>query len=301
MSDQPENPFPTSPLESNRAALAEMLAQTELYRTSQEYLDLLAFIARLGHFSPFNALLLRIQKPGLVWAASAYHWATRFERRVKPGSRPLLILWPFAPVALVYDLEDTEGPDLPVAVAQIFRATGTVTEKRMRKWIGLLSGRGFSVDFRDWGPGRAGQVNRKPPDQGTEGNIRYNILINRDHDPNVQFASLAHELGHVFLGHLGKDNDRFITDAHFLPLPRQELEAESVSYLVCRRWGVDSRADTYLVDYTKPGTDVARVDLDRITRAAGQVEAALNIGAKTVFRPVERKKKGIMLIGLETK
>jgi len=124
----PETPDP----DSNRAVLAEMLAQTRLYRTSQEYLDLLAFVARLGHFSPFNALLLRIQKPGLVWAASAYHWATRFERRVKRDARPLLILWPFAPVALVYDLVDTEGLELPAAVKDIFRATGHVTEARRR-------------------------------------------------------------------------------------------------------------------------------------------------------------------------
>jgi hypothetical protein len=28
------------------------------------------------------------------------------------GARPLLILWPFGPVALVYDVMDTAGKDL---------------------------------------------------------------------------------------------------------------------------------------------------------------------------------------------
>jgi hypothetical protein len=227
--------------------LAEMLAQTRLYRTSQEYLDLLAFVAGLGHFSPFNALLLGIQKPGLVWAASAYHWATRFERRVKRDARPLLILWPFAPVALVYDLVDTEGLELSAAVKDIFRATGPVTEGRLRGWMERLARSRISVKYADWGQGRAGEVGRVDPAKGSDEPVRYEVRINQDHDPNVQFASLVHELGHIFLGHLGADQERFITDSGFLTLPQRELEAESVSYLVCSRWGVNSRADTYLV------------------------------------------------------
>ena len=37
---------------------------------------------------------------------------------IKEGVRPLLILWPFAPVTLVYDVDDTEGDELPADVAQ---------------------------------------------------------------------------------------------------------------------------------------------------------------------------------------
>src|SRR5437879_11391546 len=47
------------------------------------------------------------------FAASAFDWRERFGRKPKEGARPLLILWPFGPVALVYDLMDTDGRDLP--------------------------------------------------------------------------------------------------------------------------------------------------------------------------------------------
>ena len=74
-----------------------------------------AFIAEKNKTAaaPFNAMLLQVQKPGLTYAASAADWRLRFGRKPKEGARPLLILWPFAPVALVYDVMDTEGEDLP--------------------------------------------------------------------------------------------------------------------------------------------------------------------------------------------
>ena len=70
-------------------------------------------MVRLRNFAPFNAMLLQVQKPGLTYAASAADWRTTFKRKPKEGARPLLILWPFGPVALVYDVIDTEGKELP--------------------------------------------------------------------------------------------------------------------------------------------------------------------------------------------
>lgn len=47
---------------------------------------------------------------------SAYEWLQIFNRTIREGARPLIILWPFCPVAFVYDLEDTAGELLPDAV-----------------------------------------------------------------------------------------------------------------------------------------------------------------------------------------
>lgn len=99
--------------ESTRALLDQLLADSRLYRTSQDYKELLEFAARLRNFAPFNAMLLQLQKPGLRYAASARDWCERFGRRPKEDARSLIILWPFGPVALVYDVIDTEGRPLP--------------------------------------------------------------------------------------------------------------------------------------------------------------------------------------------
>ena len=99
--------------EAARSLLDRLLTDSRLYTRSKDYKDLLDFVVRLRNFAPFNAMLLQVQKPGLRFAASALDWTERFGRTPKEGTRPLLILWPFGPVALVYDLLDTEGEDLP--------------------------------------------------------------------------------------------------------------------------------------------------------------------------------------------
>jgi hypothetical protein len=99
--------------DATRSLLDQLLEDSRLYRTSKDYKDLLDFVVRLRNFAPFNAMLLQVQKPGLSYAASARDWRERFGRHPKEGARPLLILWPFGPVALVYDVQDTEGKPLP--------------------------------------------------------------------------------------------------------------------------------------------------------------------------------------------
>ena len=118
-----------------RSLLTQLLDDSKLYKEGKNYKELLDFINSLSNFAPFNVFLLHIQKPGLRFAASEHDWKKRFNRTIKEGGRPLLILWPFAPVALVYDVEDTEGDDLPADVAQAFRATGEMTEKYIQTFI----------------------------------------------------------------------------------------------------------------------------------------------------------------------
>ena len=70
-------------------------------------------------------MLLQLQKPGLRCAASAFDWRECFGRAIKDGARPLLIFWPFGPVATVYDVQDTKGKKLPDEV-NCFVAQGKV-------------------------------------------------------------------------------------------------------------------------------------------------------------------------------
>ncbi|MDK4202089.1 hypothetical protein QKY98_23460, partial [Pseudomonas sp. HR1] len=85
--------------EAARSVLDQLIEDSRLYRTSADYQQLLDFTVKLKNFAPFNAMLLQIQKPGLQHAASAYEWREKFNRKPKRGARPLLILWPFGPVA----------------------------------------------------------------------------------------------------------------------------------------------------------------------------------------------------------
>jgi hypothetical protein len=119
-------------VESTRSLLDQLLSDAKLYTTTDAYRELLDFAVRLRDFAPFNAMLLHIQKPGLTYAASAADWRDRFGRRPKPGARPLLILWPFGPVATVWDVLDTEGKALPDD-AEAFPTRGDIDAKKLRE------------------------------------------------------------------------------------------------------------------------------------------------------------------------
>jgi hypothetical protein len=274
-----------------RSLLATLLEDSRLYHTGKDYLELLEFVSRLRNFAPFNAMLLRIQKPGLTYAASAWDWRTRFGRTINEGARPLLILWPFGPVALVYDVLDTDGPDLPADVAETFHATGAVTLEAMETFRRRLGNKGISVVYIASGDADAGHIQtvRRSTEKRTKPD--YRVRINVTHEINVRFVTLAHELGHLFLGHMGPDKYLKIAARPTLAQAQEELEAESLAYLVCMRHGVESKSESYLADYVDRNTTVGALDLDAILKAAGQVETVLGIGAETLFEP--KKKPGV--------
>jgi hypothetical protein len=268
--------------EATRSLLDQLLTDSRLYRTSTDYMALLDFVVRLRNFAPFNAMLLNVQKPGLRYAASARDWRERFGREVRDEARPLLILWPFGPVALVYDLVDTDGPDLPEDTAA-FVAHGDVSQAWIDDMVRSVGLKGIECQLSDAGDNHAGSI-RVVKRSTKKGELtQYRLRINRNHKPPVQFASIAHELAHLLLGHLGKDIERKIPGRPSLTPTQVELEAESVSYIVCLRNGISSKAKTYLAGYVSQQTTIESLDLYLVMRVAGQVESLLGIAAHTRF------------------
>lgn len=262
--------------------LAALLERSRIYRTGSEYRQLLDFICRMRHMAPFNAALLHIQKPGLNFAATAEDWKARFGREVRVGVRPLLIMWPFSPVALVYDVADTEGPALPVDVAEPFRAQGPIKAQQLANMVQALSRMKIACHDVDAASGMAGSVRLESGHISLPDGKRrrtYTIKLNAHHDPNVRFATLAHELGHLFLGHLGADEHLGIKDRRGFSHPQRELEAEMVSYLVCRRQGVLSVSEAYLAAFTASEAEVRNLDIHCVTTAAGRVETSVAVAA----------------------
>lgn len=269
--------------EEARSLLDKLLADSRLYTRSADYKALLDFVVRLRNFAPFNAMLLQVQKPGLTYAASAPDWRERFGRFPKEGARPLLILWPFGPVALVYDVMDTEGDVLPTDVAAFF-ASGPIDQGRIGSFLSRLTKRGIECLTIDTGDGAAGSIRVVRRGAQEKDPTLYRMHINRNHSPNVQFATLVHELGHLFLGHLGPDKVLNVPERRSMEHRQVELEAESASFLVCARNGVSSKAEAYLSAYVAQNTTVDEIDLYQIMRAAGQVESVLGLTAHTSYR-----------------
>lgn len=265
--------------ENARSLLDQLLADAELYTTTDAYRKLITFVARLRNFAPFNAMLLHIQKPGLTYAASAADWRDRFGRRPKRGARPLLIMWPFGPVATVYDVLDTEGEPLPED-AEAFPARGDIDDKKFAEIYLLLEKSRIHISTFDAGDAQAGSIGvlKRPgdPKQPTD----YVLSLNRNHPPATRFATVAHELAHLFLGHLGADKNLGAPLREPRGHAKREVEAESVAFIICERNGVKTKSETYLRRFVEAAKEV---DVYAIMRAAGQIEQLLRLAGKTTF------------------
>ena len=99
----------------------------------------------------------------------------------------------------------------------------------------------------------------------------------------MQFTTLAHELGHLYLGHLGLDRNLKIPERPRPNHSQREIEAESVAYIVCKRNGVEPKSQTYLSDFLNRRATFEEISVYQIMRAAGQIEALLKLATATKF------------------
>ena len=271
------NTEPVDPTE--RALLDQLIAATRLYNTSAAVQELLKFTIRLREFAPFNAMLLHIQKPGLTHAATARDWMKRFGRAPKMGARPLLILRAMGPVDFVFDILDTEGDTVPDD-AFVFPTLGMMSDSRFAKSMSAVSTERITIVEFDAGDAHAGGIRLIEKSRSRQGKNLYQLAYNRNHPPPTRFVTVAHELAHLYLGHLGADRGRRVPDRSQIHHALMEVEAEMTAYLVAKRNGLRPRSESYLADYQGAFSDL---DLYAVMRAANAVETALGIPAAKLW------------------
>lgn len=296
------NPVRTSPSSSDNPApaavpavqsdavaagrmLDELVSRALAYCTSKELKELFEFSRRFPHLAPFNAMLLHVQNPGIRYVLRASHWERDYRRRIRPGARPYVILQTMGPVAFVFDLGDTEPLDypsvpLPKLVLDAFPACGQPPPDALPNSYEACKSIRIEVTERDYGTGLAGCVERV-----SRLDYDFSLRLNANHTAAKQLGTLAHELGHVFCGHLGKTDPGFWPDRRGLDLMAREFEAEAVAYLVATRMALDVGSETYLAYYFARDQRLPNYSLDAVLKAAGKVEEM----AAGRFRPKRKK------------
>jgi hypothetical protein len=275
-------------LESLRA-LDELFRVAGQFSTRTEYADLLKFIARFRMYSPFNAMLVHTQMQGATYVATPKRWLQLYKHRILPGARPITILQPKGPVLFVFDVSDTsplpDAPELPQSVTNPFAIFSGKENGNLDKTIENAKRDGVRVTQHEFGSQHAGQIQTANTSdvfhlsEGPKGKerhvtvpVRYELLLNSHQTREERYATLVHELGHLYCGHLGTPNAQHWLDRRGLSKQVVECEAESISYLVCTRLGIKTPSAEYLSGYLSEKGKMPLISVDTVVKMAGLIQ-----------------------------
>ncbi|MBQ9407462.1 MAG: ImmA/IrrE family metallo-endopeptidase [Desulfovibrio sp.] len=263
-------------------ALDELFQKVSTYRTSHDFKTLLLFIKRFRYISPYNAFLIHIQKPGSQYVATLEDWQYKFQRDIKPGARPLVILQPFGPVRFVFELGDTYGKTpFPEQLLKPFQTHGSLELSKYYNLIKNLTCDGISYNESDYGTNLAGRIQTAQKNMSSMYNkkyvkILYIMIVNKNHSKEEKFATITHELGHLYCGHLGTPDIKWWSDRHDQKIEICEFEAECVSWLVCERNNIKNPSAEYLSGYVEKNGQIPQISLENVLKASGMIEKKMH-------------------------
>lgn len=249
-------------------SLDSLLRKSQALRSGEEFQKFLDFISKFKEYKPFNNMLVYTQNPACTYYATEAHYKKAFKRTIKEEARPMVILAPMHPVLFVFDVKDTEGDDLPEQLSkQSYEVFGYAKEDWFTNVISYFADLKISAREYKMQDTKGGSISRK--------NSSFTIEINSNHDVGVKLSTLIHELGHLFLGHLGSMDDEKFPLRGDLSKKIKEIEAEAVSYIVLQRFGLESNAHEYLAFYNARPDDLHNISVDLVIKIAGKIENML--------------------------
>lgn len=275
-------------------ALNELVADALRYRRSAEYAKLILFLRHFRRYRPFNGLLIDIQKPGSHHVAPASRWRREYGRVIRPGASPLVILQPFGPVMFVFDVSDTQpetdaSPPLPEEITDPFGVltttsdhvveaiTAQVVENAKRDGVQIVdSAFGNQLAGRISTGGRGSQqvcIRRRPESAYVTVPVRYTCQISDKQSGMTRYATLTHELAHLYCGHIGTPNEKWWPDFRRKDHRTAEFEAETVSAILVGQLDSTAQMPPYLSQHLRHEELVpADLNLERVMKAAGLIQ-----------------------------
>lgn len=142
-----------------KSTLDILLENGQKYRKSDAFKEMIEFMAKFRRYSPYNNMLVKIQNPHCSFYATRYDWYNRFGRHFKEDAKPMLILAPMHPVMLVYDLDETEGKELPQELKDFAQFEGNWNPEWLINLISNAKKYMIRIDFKSI----AQQVQDLPP------------------------------------------------------------------------------------------------------------------------------------------
>ena len=246
-----------------------LLRDSAVYRYSEQFAEMVQFMARFRDYAPYNNMLVRVQDPTCSFYASRRDWRHRFDRKLKEDARPMLILAPMHPVMLVYALNQTEGKEVPEELRNFATYKGDWNSAWMQRTIGNAALRDrIRVDFKQLSDTNAGFATVAHDN----GEWKMRIAIHAELDEPSRYGTLCHELAHIYLGHLGSGEDRWWPSRTDLDGHALEIEAEAVAFIVTARRGLAGSSAAYVSRHLHGKPLPPSVSLDQVAKVAGRIE-----------------------------
>lgn len=278
-------------VDAAKGILDELFLHASKYRSSAEFSELIKFLSTFKNYSIFNAMLVHIQMQGAKYVLPAKQWDQKYGRYPTSNAQPLVMLRPGGPVMFCFDVSQTQGRPLPSGIENPFQVQGHLPDGVYQLITFNSKQDGIRVNDRALGSTLGGYVrdanrpyhvigagtfmekNQKILLDGMEIPLLSEITLNSNLSDEVNFATLTHELGHVYCGHIGSGDQGLWPNRTNLSKNVMEFEAESVSFLVCQRMSIDTPAAEYLSGYLNNNEVIPEISLDTIFKAVQRIES----------------------------
>lgn len=224
--------------------LSDMLEKgLETYATSDKYRDFLKAMSKFHSYSAQNCLLILSQNPAATFVAGYNSWKSNFNRYVMKDSHAIMIKAPCKykqknengdeeerlgfKAAYVFDVSDTAPiPGKISFQAGVENLTGSV-----KNFSDMIS---FLTECADV-PVEYQKIKGKANGFYTEKDDSPKIVIDSSLSEIQTVKTLVHEIAHSYL-HSSKKEDKEKKKTR----DQKELEAESVAFIVCSYFGLDT-------------------------------------------------------------
>ena len=231
----------------------ELEEKVKSFKSTGEFISFVKAMAMFHKYSFYNQVLIMSQKPDAIKVAGFHTWK-RLGRFVKKGEKGIMIYVPitvkkddvrkrdtnedeletddealkekslFFKIGYVFDVSQTTGKPVP----EISLDMEMGGESFYERCLELASKYNVKVEISDtlrvFGLSKGGHV-----------------VIKRDDNMASMASTLLHELAHEELHRNRDKTDREI----------EELEAETVAYVVCSHFGIQVPSDKYLSTWQK--------------------------------------------------
>lgn len=257
-----------------------------MVRDSEKYKQYLIVMSKFHKYSVGNTILILMQRGNISRVAGYVDWEKKFHRHVKRGAKAIHILRPnpkkfkvekineetgekeeqeirkmFYKPCSVFDISDTEGEPLPDICEEL---KGNV-ENFSKIFKAMMDISIVPVAFEDITSGAKGYYHTQDK----------RIAIKNGMSEIQNCKTICHEMAHSRL-HADEEG-------HKLPRETKETEAESVAFVVCNHFGINTSEYSfeYLASWGSKDNKELKSSIKRISETArimiDEIETKLGI------------------------